>query len=1318
MNRPYLGFAPVVVLVALIAALGVSIDSSAFEDPDWLIWVSDALFVIAIGLTVAVAFVGLRTFAATGQVQVLLLGCGTLIFGDAVVAAAIVKDLPGGANLNLTIYDTGALMAAIVFLAAAMALLAGRSATVVRAGRRAWVAIVCAVPMTMTVLLTATALVGATPPFSIPATGPTPLGQGVLAAADALFAFAALTFVGTSFRTRDSFLRWYGLALALTCVSLTAFFVQSSVGSPVGWAGRIAQYLGAAYLLVALFAARTTARERKASLGSVLAFSLGPAAGRALTAGEASASAAGRMGGDLQHIYLEQSADAFYVKDAQGRYLLFNGEAARTTGKRPDEVIGKDDTFLFPAAEAATVMAGDRAVMEGRRVVTYEEVLQTVNGTATYLSTKGPLFDDDGKVVGLFGFARDVTEHKRAEAALHESEERYRALFDSASDPVFVVDMATTRILDANSAASSVYGFDHAELLTLHATDVSAEPDETSRSAHDAQDAPDQILTIPVRMHRRKDGTVFPVEIRARNIPWHGERALRVACRDITERRTADEALRESEERYRRLAQNAPDLIYRYELAPRRGFSYVSPAATAMTGFTPEDHYADPDLGFKLVHPDDRHLLDGAARGETTPGQAVTLRWLRKDGATIWTEQRNVPILDAAGNLVAIEGIARDITERVSAAEALSLSREQLKLLRDSSADSVYAFDLDGRFTSANRQFCLALGLSEEQVVGRTPPEVGLPEDGFRELAAVHVEAIASDRSVVREVSMPMPDGQVRFAEITLNPVHDRVGRVIGIAETSRDITARKVAEETLRQTQKVLLRSQHVARLGSWVFDPVSLHIEWSDEMYAMYGIDRATRPITIDDSAELIHPDDRGRYDDLVHLALSADRPFQVDLRGVRLDGTIFHQTTWGEVEVGEDGARTLVGTTQDITDRKRAEAEKASLQAQLEQAQKMESVGRLAGGVAHDFNNMLGVILGNTELALEALEPSHPVRADLLEVQDAARRSADLTRQLLAFARRQTVTPKVLDLNETVHGMLEILRRLVLAGVELSWRPGADAWPVLVDPSQLDQVLTNLVVNAGDAIGAVGRITIETGNATLDADDCAARPGAVPGEYVVLSVTDNGRGMDAETMSHLFEPFFTTKEVGKGTGLGLATVYGIVKQNEGFTDAESELGTGTTFRVYLPRHRSRTTAPEAPPQGAAAGGGETVLVVEDEPAILRLGTAMLERLGYDVISAATPSEAIRLAREHAGEIHLLITDVVMPETNGRDLARSLLSLHPRLRRLFMSGYTADVIADHGVLDKGVHFLLKPFSARDLAAKVREALDQAPVSANESAG
>ena len=395
-------------------------------------------------------------------------------------------------------------------------------------------------------------------------------------------------------------------------------------------------------------------------------------------------------------------------------------------------------------------------------------------------------------------------------------------------------------------------------------------------------------------------------------------------------------------------------------------------------------------------------------------------------------------------------------------------------------------------------------------------------------------------------------------------------------------------------------------------------------------------------------------------------------------------------------------IIGSLRDITERKRT-------QAQLQQAQKMESVGRLAGGVAHDYNNMLSVILGYTELAMEKVPPDDPLHADLKEILDAAKRSTEITRQLLAFARKQTISPKVLDLNESVEGMLKIIRRLIGEDIDLAWLPGTGMGLIKMDPSQLDQILANLCLNARSAIANVGKIIIKTDTVNFDEAYCADHDGFIPGYFVMLEVSDNGHGMDRETRDKIFEPFFTTRGVGQGTGLGLATVYGIVKQNDGFINVYSEPGKGTTFRIYLPSHagEAKKTGPIIA-EKIPAGRGETVLLVEDEATIIKMSKAMLERLGYRVLAANSPVEAMVLAEQHAGGIDMLITDVIMPEMNGRELAQRIHALYPEIRTLFMSGYTADVIAHHGVLEAGVNFIQKPFSMNDIGMKVREVLEK----------
>jgi len=391
--------------------------------------------------------------------------------------------------------------------------------------------------------------------------------------------------------------------------------------------------------------------------------------------------------------------------------------------------------------------------------------------------------------------------------------------------------------------------------------------------------------------------------------------------------------------------------------------------------------------------------------------------------------------------------------------------------------------------------------------------------------------------------------------------------------------------------------------------------------------------------------------------------------------------------------------------LAERIRVEEERKTLQEELLQAQKMESVGRLAGGVAHDFNNMLNVILGYTELAIDKLPSDSPINAYLEEVHVAAKRSAEVTRQLLAFARKQPIAPKIIDLNDAIESMLKMLRRLIGEDIDLRWNPSPEPVLVYMDPTQLDQILANLCINARDALGGKGNLTIETGIFTFDESYCAKHQGFLPGEYSMLAVSDNGKGIEEEQLGNLFDPFYTTKE--EGTGLGLATVYGIVRQNNGFINVYSEPGEGTTFKAFMPRKSGTPQSLESPHRGEVPqGAGETLMVVEDDPSILELTQLILQGLGYEVIAVGSPRDAINTLEESKCEIDLLLTDVVMPGMTGKELVKELESRCEGVKVLYMSGYTSNVIAHRGVLDEGVNFLQKPFSREALAIKVRAAL------------
>jgi PAS domain S-box-containing protein len=422
-------------------------------------------------------------------------------------------------------------------------------------------------------------------------------------------------------------------------------------------------------------------------------------------------------------------------------------------------------------------------------------------------------------------------------------------------------------------------------------------------------------------------------------------------------------------------------------------------------------------------------------------------------------------------------------------------------------------------------------------------------------------------------------------------------------------------------------------------------------------------------------------------------------------RKNGTLYTvEMTISPVRNSSGAISNYVATMRDIT-------HEIDLEQQILQAQRLESIGRLAGGVAHDFNNMLSVILGSVELAQLEMNEDHPAYADLREIEYAAKRSADLTRQLLAFARKQTVAPTAIDVNDTVEGMLKMLRRLIGEDVALEWAPGPEVGAIYIDPAQLDQVLANLCVNARDAMREGGRIVIETEKVLLDEAYCENHAGVAPGHFVALTVSDTGCGMEREVMERIFEPFFTMKAPGEGTGLGLSTVYGIVQQNGGFVHVYSEPGEGSTFKVYLPVHVGKGGAADTVEPGELPrGSGEVILVVEDEEPILVLAKRMLTPLGYKVLTASSPTECIEAARASPAPIDLLLSDVIMPGMNGRELDEALRKTCPGLRTLFMSGYTADVIAHRGVLHQGVNFMPKPFTLRTLATTVHRVLHGTP--------
>lgn len=535
----------------------------------------------------------------------------------------------------------------------------------------------------------------------------------------------------------------------------------------------------------------------------------------------------------------------------------------------------------------------------------------------------------------------------------------------------------------------------------------------------------------------------------------------------------------------------------------------------------------------------------------------------------------------------------------------------------------------------------------------------------------------------------------------------DESGNPLKILGVIMDITQRKKSETALRESEERYRELFENAPFPYQSLDANGYLLQANRRWLAHLGYCRDE--VVGKSFAYFLHPDWQDHFKENFTRFKSVGEVLGVEFQLKRKDGTYVWVSFDGKISWDHAGKflQTHCIFT-DISEQKRLQDKVHQQNEALIQSQKLQSVGRLAGGIAHDFNNMLSIILGYTELALEKLEPSNPLYSDMKEIYQAGTRSADITRQLLAFARQQTVSPKVLNLNDNIGNMIKMLRHLIGEDINFAWIPGTELWSVNIDPSQIDQILANLCVNARDAITDIGKISIETKNITFDKEYCSEHVDFLPGEYVMIAVSDDGCGIAPETMNQIFEPFFTTKKLGQGTGLGLATVYGIVKQNNGFINVYSELEKGTTFRVYLSRYVAEAvkvrneTILEIP-----LSQGETILLVEDDASILKLGIRILEKLGYKVLSTTRSKDAKKIAQEYDGQIDLLITDVVMPEMNGRELSKQLQRLYPKLKILFMSGYTANVIAHRGVLDEGIYFISKPFSPKEIATKIREVMD-----------
>jgi PAS domain S-box-containing protein len=995
--------------------------------------------------------------------------------------------------------------------------------------------------------------------------------------------------------------------------------------------------------------------------------------------------------GELHRVLFEESADGIFIADPRGRHVAVNHRGAGLTGYGREELLGMSIADLILPEDPPRSLSRMDELRLGR-MAPGERRIRRKDGRLMPVEVSSRELPGGNRLYVL----RVIAEDKRAVEALRESEALYRMLFEANPQPMWVYDLETLAFLEVNDAALARYGYSRDEFLAMTIADIRPAEDLPRLRENIARVGAQPLDKAGIWQYCTKDGTVIDVEITSHVLNFGGRRAELVLASDVTERRRAEENLAHSHGLLSYIIEHTNSAVAVHDRELR--YIYVSQRYLDQYKVKERDvigkHHYDvfPDLPQKWRDVHQRALAGEVSSADRDP-------YCRADGTVEWTRWECRPWYEADGAIGGIIVYTEVITDRVRAEE----TRAELSRLLEESLNEIYVFDADTlNFVLVNSGARKNLGYTMAELHSMTPvdlkPEISLAalEELIRPLrSGAASKTIFETRHQRKDQSLY--DVEVHVQKATLE------GRPVFVAIII-DITERKRAEEELRKSHQTFLTVLDGIDATVYVADLDTYEILFMNKhMIDAFGGDLTGRTC---------YEAFRGESSPCGHC--TNDR--LLDAEGNPADVCVWETKNplTGKWYINHDRAirwgdsrmvRLQIAT--DISRFKELEQERLRIEEQLRQAQKMESVGRLAGGVAHDFNNMLSAILGHAELAMMQFKLDEPILDDLMAIKKATQRSADLVRQLLAFARKQTVAPKVLDLNDIVAGMLKMLQRLIGEDIDLVWKPGAELWTVKIDPSQIDQILANLCVNARDAIAGVGKVTIESENTTFDEDYCAVHPGAVCGEYVMLAVSDDGCGMTKEVIDHIFEPFFTTKELGKGTGLGLATVYGIVKQNEGFANVYSEPEKGTTFKIYLPRFVGEATVPA--PEGLEEihrGDGEMVLVVEDEAAILRVARAMLERLGYAVVTAGTPGEALRQAEAHAAEIRLLITDVIMPEMNGRDLVKRISRITPGLKCLFTSGYTANVIAHHGVLEEGVQFLQKPFTLKDLAFRVCQAL------------
>ncbi len=998
--------------------------------------------------------------------------------------------------------------------------------------------------------------------------------------------------------------------------------------------------------------------------------------------------------------FINTHKDLIFIKDNELKYLVVNEATLEFFGMKREQIIGKTDFDIMGEEGARQCLESDqRALLSGKPVISIEHV-----GYRIFETTKFPIRLGHEKS-GIGAIIRDVTDEKQAAETISRLNDRFELAAEAATIGVWDLNLANNHLI-WDDRMFKLYGITREDFASNYDSwEQYVHPDDLAWANKQVGMAlsGEKELDLEFRI-LHPDGSIHHLAGKAIVLTDETGKPYRMAGvnYDITALKETEQALRHSESLAHTVLENSPVgisvraadgqlLLYNqawvdiWEISPDRLARDLAPREKLL--FNERDEYlGEHQLQVKRV------FTEGGTYDvpviHTTGKRSKTKR--RK-----YVSQHFSGIKNEKGEVERVVILTTDITEQTLAEEELRKSEERFRSFVENANDIVYALDPEGVFTYMSPNWINFVGISAEKAVGKPIESIIHPDDMPACYQFLHDIRSAEDKTRSVEYRIVRSDGTYRWHASKGNWIYDTDGKAIRFIGIARDVTQEK---QTQAERERLIAAIEQAGET-----------VVITNQQGVIEYVNPAFEKITGYSREEAI-----GRSPKVLNSGKQSQEFYrnlwQTILRGETWKGRFVNKKKDGSLyteEANISPVRNQQGAITNFVAVKRDITRELELENQFMQAQKMESIGRLAGGIAHDFNNMLLVILGHAEMMLDEEGLNTDMIDSIKEIQHAAEHSADLTRQLLAFARKQTAAPRVLDLNHTVEGMLRMLRRLIGEGMDLKWIPGKDIFPVRIDPAQLDQILANLCVNARDAIDGFGTITIETDNLVLDEVYCKQFSGCQAGEYVRLSISDTGRGMSKTVQAKIFEPFFTTKDVGEGTGLGLATVYGIIMQNHGHVRVYSEPGKGTTFHIFLTAHHGIAGVSEQVPVSAPpAGNSEKVLLVDDEPAILKMGKTMLERLGYDVLTAQDPIEAMQIIENYPGTIDLLITDVVMPEMNGRDLALQLMKRFPDLKYLYISGYTANVIAQQGILDEETNFLQKPFSIHTLAIQVKEAL------------